>query len=268
MSDVGQGFCCSHSLREDILTVSTFRQPRLKLVDCSSCYKPGRIFFSKKRNFCDWLTVRKIWYRLSTECLWITWWFLVNPKNKQKQTDESDFLPLSWRNRTNFLQNELSTKFRWLSRCLFSNTFFLLFFAPFFPWQKKTKAKRKNVNPLCPKKSGKKKSPWRCLAKKMKKTSGKKIWKQKLGKNLRDKNSPNIWLVFRAHAQVIMAVQALASIRELAVNWPYPVRSSSLGRWENFFLGEVVFLEKVLWLAGTFCLEDVFFRSFWSLRFF
>ena len=36
-----------------------------------------------------------------------------------------------------------------------------------------------------------------------------------------------------------MAVQALASIRELAVNWPYPVRSSSLGRWETFFWEEL-----------------------------
>ena len=36
--------------KEDILTVSTFRQLRLKLVDCSSCYKPGRIFFRKKNS--------------------------------------------------------------------------------------------------------------------------------------------------------------------------------------------------------------------------
>ena len=44
MSDVGQRFCCSHSRGIDFCPL------RLKLVDCSSYYKPGRIFFPKKKT--------------------------------------------------------------------------------------------------------------------------------------------------------------------------------------------------------------------------
>lgn len=65
-----------------------------------------------------------------------------------------------------------------------------------------------------------------------------------------------------------MAVQALASIRELAVNWPYPVRWSSLGRWENFFLGEVVFQQRFFGLAGTLFFWKMFFQKLLKFVFF
>lgn len=189
---------------------------------------------------------------------------------------------MTWRNLTNFLQNELSTKFRWLSRCLFSNIFVLLplitgkhyhlthhfsrrpkaptrlvfccFLLLFSPDKGKQRRKEKMSTLCAPKKSGKKKSPWRCLAKKMKKDiSEKKIWKHKLGKKSQRQNFSKHSIGFSGtcpgdHGRAGISFNPWIG-RELALS----SKVEFVGKMGNLFLGGVVFQQRFFDWQEHFC---------------